>query len=365
LGEYESEIETDSGINRLSGVNQVSYVLNMFNQRVEQSSRSVGLENDFVPLDPCFGFGDIEGDDEMFTNNFDLDLDLGFRFSTTGVGNNDVDSGFMIPDGGDDFFLSIRDTESESGESESVPGGLRVIDLESDSEVAGNEDSRIDLNVEFDDEASEQLQWESFQLEDHRDSNLQFEWEEIEGDGEERELLSMFFDADADEDEPNPILIASADESVERTVPASGNLEWEVLLNIHNLEANPGIDEDDIDPYFGDHIEQDYPEYEMMFGQFTENENALIGRPPASKVYVENLESVVLTKEDLCAVCKDEMNVGERTKQLPCDHCYHGECIVPWLGIRNTCPVCRYELPTDDPDYERRRVQRSDASRGR
>ncbi|KAJ1394740.1 Zinc finger, RING-type [Sesbania bispinosa] len=82
----------------------------------------------------------------------------------------------------------------------------------------------------------------------------------------------------------------------------------------------------------------------------------------------ENLPSVVVTQQDvdnnnaLCAVCKDEFGVGEEVKQLPCSHRYHGDCIVPWLGIRNTCPVCRYEFPTDDAEYELRRVQRSSRS---
>ncbi|PQM39413.1 E3 ubiquitin-protein ligase Praja-1 [Prunus yedoensis var. nudiflora] len=59
---------------------------------------------------------------------------------------------------------------------------------------------------------------------------------------------------------------------------------------------------------------------------------------------------------------KDRIASEDPVRSLPCCHYYHQDCIVPWLGIRNTCPVCKYELPTDDPDYERSKCER--AARG-
>jgi hypothetical protein len=88
------------------------------------------------------------------------------------------------------------------------------------------------------------------------------------------------------------------------------------------------------------------------------------GAPPAARAAVERLQVVAVRGEEAaqgCAVCKEGMEQGELATGLPCGHFYHGACIGPWLAIRNTCPVCRYELPTDDPEYERRRARRRSA----
>ncbi|KAJ9552924.1 hypothetical protein OSB04_016969 [Centaurea solstitialis] len=102
------------------------------------------------------------------------------------------------------------------------------------------------------------------------------------------------------------------------------------------------------------------PDLEQLIQQLAENDPNRYGTPPASKSVVQNLPSVKITDDLLesdysdCAVCKDSFELHEEAKQLPCKHVYHQDCIVPWLELHNSCPVCRYELPTDDPEYENR-----------
>ncbi|KAI3783718.1 hypothetical protein L1987_42804 [Smallanthus sonchifolius] len=105
------------------------------------------------------------------------------------------------------------------------------------------------------------------------------------------------------------------------------------------------------------------PGLEQLIQQLAENDPNRYGPPPASKSAVQNLPNIKVTKELLesdysdCAVCKDSFELDGEAKQLPCKHMYHQDCILPWLELHNSCPVCRYELPTDDPDYDSRSRQ--------
>ncbi|KAJ8562739.1 hypothetical protein K7X08_031191 [Anisodus acutangulus] len=98
--------------------------------------------------------------------------------------------------------------------------------------------------------------------------------------------------------------------------------------------------------------------FDRLLDQLSQMEANGIGRmenPPASKAAIESLPRIEIINdhialESCCAVCKEEFELGTEAREMPCKHLYHSECILPWLSMRNSCPVCRYELPTESRD---------------
>ncbi|KQL32321.1 E3 ubiquitin-protein ligase RNF115 [Amazona aestiva] len=77
------------------------------------------------------------------------------------------------------------------------------------------------------------------------------------------------------------------------------------------------------------------------------------GPPPADKEKISSLPTVTVTQEQVdtgleCPVCKEDYTVAEQVRQLPCNHFFHSNCIVPWLELHDTCPVCRKSLKGED-----------------
>ncbi|XP_020583753.1 E3 ubiquitin-protein ligase CIP8-like [Phalaenopsis equestris] len=152
------------------------------------------------------------------------------------------------------------------------------------------------------------------------------------------------------EDVSERIEVGSPDPNTEEGEDSERNVEWEVLLFSLNRTDDDSVFVEDREGFAY------ASEYELSFEQLGGHGGSewMKGGRPAAKSVVENLPSVLLTVEDVaekntnCAVCKDEISLSEEVKRLPCLHHYHECCIVPWLIMRNTCPLCRHELPSTD-----------------
>merc|ERR1740121_1532011 len=89
------------------------------------------------------------------------------------------------------------------------------------------------------------------------------------------------------------------------------------------------------------------------------------GAPPTSASTLRSLPRIKVTAYDIaanegseCSICLGDLVAGEPALRLPCGHLFHEDCVTDWLKKSNECPVCRFELPTDDAEYERGRQAR-------
>ncbi|KAL3616388.1 hypothetical protein CASFOL_039778 [Castilleja foliolosa] len=94
------------------------------------------------------------------------------------------------------------------------------------------------------------------------------------------------------------------------------------------------------------------PGLDLLLQHLSENDPSRYGTPPARKEAVEALLNVKIEETVQCSVCLDECEVGVEVKEMPCKHKFHGECILPWLELHSSCPVCRYQLPCDESKLE-------------
>ncbi|XP_042045788.1 E3 ubiquitin-protein ligase CIP8-like [Salvia splendens] len=148
---------------------------------------------------------------------------------------------------------------------------------------------------------------------------------------------------------------------------AEAEAEPNVLINWGSqlvIQAHIGELEESYVGNSGDYL--DARGFEDLLDHLAENnQSSRRGAPPASLSFINNLPCLTINgdkQQQECAICKDSFTLGTRINELPCLHLYHPSCILPWLAARNTCPLCRYELPTDDKERnENQLIYDSDA----
>lgn len=48
-----------------------------------------------------------------------------------------------------------------------------------------------------------------------------------------------------------------------------------------------------------------------------------------------------LCSQPSCPICNDDFCVDGEVLKLPCSHYFHGLCVMPWLELKQNCPICR------------------------
>ncbi|KAJ7947620.1 E3 ubiquitin-protein ligase RING1-like [Quillaja saponaria] len=69
----------------------------------------------------------------------------------------------------------------------------------------------------------------------------------------------------------------------------------------------------------------------------------------APKVAIESMPIIKIgeshvSSDSHCAVCTEAFELGSVAREMPCKHIYHWACILPWLRMHSSCPLCRQEL---------------------
>ncbi|KAE8677012.1 Vacuolar ATP synthase catalytic subunit-related / V-ATPase-related / vacuolar proton pump-related [Hibiscus syriacus] len=107
------------------------------------------------------------------------------------------------------------------------------------------------------------------------------------------------------------------------------------------------------------------PGWDLLLQYLSENDLSRHGSPPAKKEAVEAMPNVTIDDNVQCCVCLEDIEMGSQAKEMPCKHKFHGECIIPWLELHSSCPVCRFLLPSDGEKVEGNSAGNGSRSGGR
>ncbi|KAK9271910.1 hypothetical protein L1049_002275 [Liquidambar formosana] len=89
------------------------------------------------------------------------------------------------------------------------------------------------------------------------------------------------------------------------------------------------------------------------------------GPSPASKASIDAMPTVEISEGGECVICLEEYKVGEKAKEMPCEHKFHSGCIEKWLGIHGSCPVCRFRMPVEEEEEKKSGGGEEGEGRGR
>lgn len=85
-------------------------------------------------------------------------------------------------------------------------------------------------------------------------------------------------------------------------------------------------------------LDENQLEYEVL----SELPNVKIGA--SLRTLIETTRVQVAETEQFCCICQYQCLKGEITRELPCHHNFHIDCIDKWLCDSTRCPLCTSTL---------------------
>lgn len=64
--------------------------------------------------------------------------------------------------------------------------------------------------------------------------------------------------------------------------------------------------------------------------------------------FIKNFKTLVVKEykppQSECSICQSEYQQGDTVMIFPCENVFHEKCLIPWLKIHSTCPICRKDV---------------------
>lgn len=244
------------------------------------------------------------------------------------------DSGFVEEMQGRDFESTTSDLRSERAYSLWAP---ILLGMAGDN----GSDSTQRLTRPVRREPEEDI-LEEEEDDDEEDDEIEREIEDIFRQSRRRssifQLLESLRDDDRDRDRDR-------EREGESLILINSNNQAIILQGNFNSEDNGSESGSGLGDYFLG------PGLDLLLQHLAENDPNRYGTPPAMKEAVEALPCTTIKGVSCCAICLDDFEIGTKAKELPCKHNFHAGCILPWLELHSTCPVCRYQLPAEETKH--------------
>ena len=90
---------------------------------------------------------------------------------------------------------------------------------------------------------------------------------------------------------------------------------------------------------------------DMVMQRSLEESQENPNRQKTSDNFINQLEEISIVDDKLnieCSICKDTFVDEPKGVVLSCGYMYHKDCLTGWLKVDHHCPVCRFELPTEE-----------------